>query len=202
MTDVATAWQADIGLLRDAPSGFLGPLGACETPLWSDDVDVFFSPSIDRSARRTLTLWLRSNWPGEVDAAPAVPEPPSVRAGAAPHRSRLVFALGHDDAWVHDLASAVRPADRPRWQELAAVGARREPHDAAGGGLVYTHRLGTGPRAWTRVSIGASVPDLLRLQQRRRAFCDWTAVDAAGTRAGAGRVVVGDDGVAAFDFAR
>lgn len=165
VTALAAEWLADAAELAAAPVEFTGPLAACESPLWSDALQVYFSPSVPRAARRSLGLWLRGQWPGETTTA--TPE----ELPAAPDAPRLVFALAEDADWLAALAADVAPEQQDVWRQSAAAG------------LLYAYRHRGTPLVWSRVAVAADADGLARLQQARRAFSDWTALPPAGSDA-------------------
>lgn len=183
---LARAWLADHGELAGIQTRFEGPLAACESPMWSQSVAVFYSPSIPRSARRALGVWLRAQWPGEV-----LPGDDTDFA-AVPTRPRLVYALTQDEQWLATLRGHVQPGGARTWAALAGA--------APGGGgraLLYAYRWGRGERTWVRVSLSSTVEGLSRLQQARMAFADWTAL-GTGEQVHGGRIDYDDQGRIAF----
>lgn len=164
---LAARWLADHAELAALEPRFDGPLAACESPLWSDAAEVFFSPSVPRAARRSLNLWLRGQWPGQVVASAAETLP------AVPTGPRLVFALAEDSEWLDTLARDVQPASQQRWRTKCGA-------DASDSGLLYGYRHHAAPLTWSRVSVAGTVDGLARLQQARRAFSDWTALTPGG----------------------
>jgi hypothetical protein len=192
--ELARAWLADAPGLAALRPVFRGPLAACESPLWAVRPRVLFAPGVDRVTRRSLTAWLRTQWPGGVETV----EQPDPGAPVAPG-GRLVFATAADTAWVDALAADVAPAERPRW--LRRCGAA--PGAEAPRGLLYAYRHRTaGPAAdgardgdaWSRVCLATDGGALSRLQQARRPFADWTALDGDGP-VSAGRLHQEPDGL-------
>jgi hypothetical protein len=160
---LATAWLADIDVLAKTEVSFRGPLAACESPPWSAEVDVLFSPSIPRMARRSMSLWLRGNWPGEVTLA-------ETGLTRSPVRPRLVYAMAEDAEWLATLAGAIAPDTRAAWHTMT--------QDKA---LMYAYRHASSPRMWTRVCVGSSADAMAHLQQMRPPFAGWARVDAGET---------------------
>jgi hypothetical protein len=183
---LAREWLAEHAGLAAISTRFEGPLAACESPMWSQSVEVFYSPSIPRSTRRALGVWLRAQWPGEV-----LPGEPADFA-TVPGRPRLVYALTQDEPWLTALGDHVQPGGAATWASLAgAVAGDR------GRALLYAYRWGSGPRTWVRVSLSSTVEGLSRLQQARTAFADWTAL-GTDERVRSGRIDYDERGRIAF----
>jgi hypothetical protein len=179
---LARAWLADAATLRGLEPVFCGPLAACESPLWASRAELVFSPSVDRLARRALSAWLRTQWPGRVEAR-EVGDPRELVAPGTASKPRLVFALAGDEEWVAALEQTLSPRSREWWRRSA--GAAYGPGHASGSGTAVAGETGRGvlfaargPGSvpWSRVSMASDADHLMRLQQVRRPFADWTAV--------------------------
>ncbi|HXV94871.1 MAG TPA: hypothetical protein VD813_16320, partial [Pseudonocardia sp.] len=198
---LARAWLADAPGLAELRPVFRGPLAACENPLWAVRPRVLFSPGVDRITRRSLTAWLRTQWPGGVETDPD----PDLAAPVAPG-GRLVFATAADTAWLDALGADVAPGERADWARRC--GAIPEP--GAGGGLLYAYRHPApvpGPDGgtwtgdvWSRVCIAPTGAAVSRLQQLRRPFADWTALGPDGSHGSvsSGRLDRDEDGLLRF----
>jgi len=160
---LAAAWLADADVLAKTEVSFRGPLAACESPPWSAEVDVLFSASIPRLARRSLSLWLRGNWPGEVTFA-------ETGLTGSPARPRLIYAMAEDAEWLEELAEVIAPDARAAWHAMT--------QDKA---LMYAYRHADSPRMWTRVCVGSSADAMAHLQQMRPPFAGWARVGADET---------------------
>lgn len=161
VASVAADWLEQVDDLAKTEHPFAGPLAACESPPWSDDVEVLFSPSLPRSVRRSTTLWLRGNWPGTVTF-------PETGIATDPERARLVYAHTDDAGWLSELERAVAPQAVSGWRALST-------HPA----LLYAYRDVRNPRLWTRVCVFSSADAMAGLQQARPPYVGWAALDAA-----------------------
>jgi hypothetical protein len=221
---LAQDWLADAAALAELEPVFAGPLAACENPLWATGAQVAFSPSVDRLTRRTLAAWLRTHWPGRVETL-EVADPAGLASPGATRAPRLVFALAADEDWVAAVEGTLAPESRAWWR--AGVGAAPRPAATpglaaapepgavapgpgavgagpgaawacgAGRGVLFAAR-GPGTLPWSRVSVAPDADGLVRLQQVRRPFADWTAL-GAGPTPPSGRLHYTDDGLPALE---
>lgn len=166
--ELTAAWLADHRELAGIQTRFDGPLAACESPLWSQRVEVCYSPSIPRATRRSLGLWLRGQWPGEVVTGE---DGEFATIGSGP---RLVYAVARDEDWLRMLGGHLQPECLSRWRSWLRPTSGDDER-----ALLYTYRAGTDPMNWVRVCVGTTADSLTRVQRSRRPFADWTALDAA-----------------------
>ncbi|MGF7050444.1 hypothetical protein J2T13_004982 [Paenibacillus sp. DS2015] len=131
---------------------FIGPVGACENPIWSDQIKILFSPSISNSVRRAIKIWISNYWRIQPEVLELDP------THNDPNHSYLIFTLFDD-------VELLNKSDR-EWLE------NYYEHD----GIVFVKRSKHSNQHWKRVSVCHHETNLLRLNQQVNFYADWTAI--------------------------
>ncbi|RJX37525.1 hypothetical protein D3P09_21320 [Paenibacillus pinisoli] len=155
LRELCLLWIKEVAPLLKEPAGFIGPLGACENPLWSSKVKIVFSPSISHGMRRAVRVWIANFWrikPELLDS--------KMLDNISEDSSHLIFAVLEDIDWLEEIKQNISIS----W-------------DADGlDALLFVQKNGNQNQYWSRVTISKSEYDLLKLNQQANIYMDWAAL--------------------------
>ncbi|MDR1265301.1 MAG: hypothetical protein LBK42_06995 [Propionibacteriaceae bacterium] len=165
-------WHSALPHMIPRKIEFRGPLGACENPLWrARPIRLWFSPSIQKTTRRIIKVWLSSYWGVRPEETKAETFKPS-----SDGTIDLVFGLWSDHEWVRSTH-----ADVIRLMSNNHI-ARSLNHADSDTQIVYVIPQESAPSAWRRVCLATSDQALQHVHSHAFHYSDWTAYGEDGKR--------------------